>query len=83
MPMLPFDSGRVRSHAMVSAPSRPSCAEGIEVAFGIAAAAHVLNDHVVSMAREPDGMGVDHGGGDVAAVGLTHQQCGVRAGPGG
>ncbi len=38
MPMRPFDSGRVRSQAIVSAPSAALVAKRIELAFGIAAA---------------------------------------------
>ena len=55
-------------------------AKGVELAFGIAAAANVLNDDVVSMARKPNGMGVHDGGGNVAPVGLAHQERGLRAG---
>ncbi len=58
-------------------------AEGVEVAFGVAAAADVLDDDVVAVAGEPDGVGVDDGGGDVAAVGLAHQERGVGPGCGG
>ncbi len=74
MPTLPFDSLRVRSQRMVSAPSRSLAAKGIEVAFGIAAPAHILNDNVVAMGGKPDGVSVDHGRRDIPAVGLAHQQ---------
>ncbi len=78
MPTRPFDSGRARSQAIVSAPSLRLVAEGIEVAAGIAAAAHVLNHDVVAVAREPHRMRVDDGRGDIAPVGLAHQQRGLR-----
>ncbi len=39
-------------------------AEWIEVAFGVAAAAHILNHDVVAVTREPDRMRIDDGRGD-------------------
>ena len=57
-------------------------AEGIEVTAGISAAADVLNDHVVTVAGKPSGMGIGDGRGDVTAIGLTHEHGGVGAGLG-
>src|SRR5216684_328553 len=48
-------------------------AEGIELAARVAASAHILNDDIVAVASEPDRMSVDHGGRNVASVGLAHQ----------
>ena len=79
MPMRPFDSGRVRSQAMVSAPSRAFMAEGIKLALGIAAPAHVLNHDVVAMPRKPNWMRIDNGRSDIASIGLAHQQRGMRS----
>ncbi len=53
-------------------------AERIERAFGAAAAADVLDDDVVAVACEPCGVSVDDGGGDVAPVGLAHEERGLR-----
>ena len=57
-------------------------AKRIKIAFGIAAAANILNHDVVSVARKPNWMGVHDGGGNVASVGLAHQERRLRAGVG-
>src|SRR4029077_7238837 len=57
--------------------------KGIEIAFGIAAAANVLDDDVVSMARKPNWMGIYDCGCNVAPVGLAHQERRLRSGSGG
>ena len=55
--------------------------EGVEVAIGAAAPAYVLDDDVVAVAGEPCGVRVDDGRGNIAAVGLAHEQrwAGARA----
>ena len=50
-------------------------AEGVELALGVAASAHVLNHNVIPMPREPRGVRIDDGRGDIATIGLAHQQC--------
>ncbi len=55
-------------------------AKRIKFSFGITAAANVLNDDVISVAREPDGMSVHDGGGNIAPIGLAHEERRVRAG---
>ena len=57
----------------------PLVPEGIEFAAGVAASAHILDHYVVPMSREPDGMSKDHGGRNVASVGLAHKQARVAA----
>ena len=79
MPMRPLQAGWLRSQAMVSAPSAGFVAEGIETALGAAAAADVLNDDVIAVAGEPHGVRIDDRRGDVATVGLAHEERGPRA----
>ena len=55
-------------------------AERIELTFRIAAAADILDDNVVAVGRKPGGVRVHHRGGDVPAVGLSHQQGRMRPG---
>ena len=49
-------------------------AKGVEGSFGAAASAHVLNDDVEAVAGKEDGVRVDDAGGNVAAVGLAHEE---------
>ena len=49
-------------------------AKAPELAFGIAAAAHVLHDDHKAPVGVPTGVGVGDGGSDGPAVGLAHQQ---------
>ena len=83
MPMRPLDSGRVRSHSMVAAPSSRLVAKGIKIALRIAASADILNDDVVAVARKPHRVRVDDSRRDVAAIGLAHEQRRVRPGSAG
>ena len=80
MPTLPFDSRRVAQPTDGLRSVASLVAKGIEVALGIAAATHILNDDVVAVGGKPDGMGVDHRRGNIPAVRLTHQQSRVRPG---
>ena len=46
--------------------------ERIEVAFGIAPAADILNYYIIAMPREPNRVCIDNSGRDGAPVGLAH-----------
>ena len=51
----------------------PLVPKRIELALRIAPPAHVLDHHVVAVAREPRRVRIHHRGRDVPAVGLPHQ----------
>ena len=70
---VPLDSGRWREPGESPLGAVAGfVAEGIEGSLGAAAAADVLDDYVVTVAREPGRVRVGDGRGDVAAVGLAH-----------
>jgi hypothetical protein len=48
-------------------------AKGIELTFGIAPPAHILDNDVVAPRGKPGGVSVHHGRRNIPAVGLTHQ----------
>lgn len=53
--------------------------KGIEGALRAVTAADILNHDVVSVARKPKGMGIDHSRCDVSTVGLAHEEGRVRS----
>src|SRR5258708_2569813 len=49
-------------------------AKRIKLTLRTAAPPHILDRHVISVARKPNGMRVNHCGSDVASIRLAHQQ---------
>ena len=48
--------------------------KGIEISRRAATSAHILDDHMISVARKPHRVRVDHRRSNIAPVRLTHQQ---------
>ncbi len=80
MPTLPFDFAARAQPADGLRSVASFVAKGIEVAFGIAASAHILDDDVVAVGGKPDGVSVDHGRRNIPAIRLAHEQGRVRPG---